>query len=151
MRDITGVQVRETLPDWVLQEADEILLVDLPPRELLERLREGKVYVPEQARAAIDAFFSQTNLTALRELAMQTAAATASAAWKPPPCVAGCCWGSTATTRPSVWCAMPAGWPSGATCPGRWCTWTPAARARKRPVRTCRAPSSWPSAWAAKW
>ncbi|MCF0022358.1 universal stress protein, partial [Stutzerimonas stutzeri] len=44
-------------------------------RELLERLREGKVYVPEQARAAIDAFFTQTNLTALRELAMQTAAA----------------------------------------------------------------------------
>jgi len=75
VRDITGVQVRETLPDWVLQEADEILLIDLPPRELLERLREGKVYVPEQARAAIDAFFSQTNLTALRELAMQTAAA----------------------------------------------------------------------------
>jgi two-component system sensor histidine kinase KdpD len=73
--DITGVQVRETVPDWVLQEADEILLIDLPPRELLERLREGKVYVPEQARAAIDAFFSQTNLTALRELAMQTAAA----------------------------------------------------------------------------
>ncbi|MET1079879.1 MAG: sensor histidine kinase KdpD [Pseudomonas sp.] len=75
VRDITGVQVRETVPDWVLQEADEILLIDLPPRELLERLREGKVYVPEQARAAIDAFFSQTNLTALRELAMQTAAA----------------------------------------------------------------------------
>ncbi|ARU87164.1 sensor histidine kinase KdpD [Pseudomonas sp. M30-35] len=75
VRDITGVQVRETLPDWVLQEADEILLIDLPTRELLERLREGKVYVPEQARAAIDAFFSQTNLTALRELAMQTAAA----------------------------------------------------------------------------
>ena len=75
VRDITGVQVRETLPDWVLQEADEILLIDLPPRELLERLRDGKVYVPERARAAIDAFFSQTNLTALRELAMQTAAA----------------------------------------------------------------------------
>ena len=75
VRDITGVQVRETLPDWVLQEADEILLIDLPPRELLERLHDGKVYVPEQARAAIDAFFSQTNLTALRELAMQTAAA----------------------------------------------------------------------------
>src|SRR3990167_2452224 len=75
VRDITGVQVQETVPDWVLQEADEILLIDLPPRELLERLREGKVQVPEQARAAIDAFFSQTNLTALRELAMQTAAA----------------------------------------------------------------------------
>ncbi|MEH6491389.1 sensor histidine kinase KdpD [Halopseudomonas sp.] len=75
IRDITGVHVRETLPDWVVQEADEILLIDLPPRELLERLRDGKVYIPEQARAAIDAFFSQTNLTALRELAMQTAAA----------------------------------------------------------------------------
>jgi len=75
VRTITGVQVRETVPDWVLHNADEILLIDLPPRELLERLREGKVYVPEQARAAIDAFFTQTNLTALRELAMQTAAA----------------------------------------------------------------------------
>lgn len=75
IRDITGVQVRETVPDWVLQEADEIQLIDLPPRELLERLRDGKVYMPEQARAAIDAFFSPTNLTALRELAMQTAAA----------------------------------------------------------------------------
>ena len=75
VRGITGVQVRETLPDWVLQEADELLLIDLPSRELLERLRDGKVYVPEQARAAIDAFFTQTNLMALRELAMQTAAA----------------------------------------------------------------------------
>ncbi|MDB6145154.1 MAG: osmosensitive channel Signal transduction histidine kinase [Pseudomonas sp.] len=75
IRGITGVLVRETLPDWVLQEAYELVLIDLPPRELLERLRDGKVYVPEQARAAIDAFFSQTNLTALRELAMQTAAA----------------------------------------------------------------------------
>ena len=75
VRGITGVQVRETVPDWVLHQADDILLIDLPPRELLERLREGKVYVPEQARAAIDAFFTQTNLTALRELAMQTAAA----------------------------------------------------------------------------
>lgn len=75
VRAITGVQVRETVPDWVLHNADDILLIDLPPRELLERLREGKVYVPEQARAAIDAFFTQTNLTALRELAMQTAAA----------------------------------------------------------------------------
>ncbi|MBD8732183.1 sensor histidine kinase [Pseudomonas sp. CFBP 13710] len=75
VQTITGVQVRETLPDWVVQEADDLLLIDLPPRELLERLREGKVYVPEQARAAIDAFFTQTNLSALRELAMQTAAA----------------------------------------------------------------------------
>lgn len=74
VRGITGVLVRETVPDWIVQEAYELLLIDLPPRELLERLRDGKVYVPEQARAAIDAFFSQTNLNALRELAMQTAA-----------------------------------------------------------------------------
>ena len=74
VRGITGVHVRETLPDWIVQEAYELLLIDLPPRELLERLRDGKVYVPEQARAAIDAFFTQTNLNALRELAMQTAA-----------------------------------------------------------------------------
>lgn len=75
VRDITGVLVRETVPDWVVHEAFDLLLVDLPPRDLLERLREGKVYVPEQARAAIDAFFSQRNLSALRELAMQAAAA----------------------------------------------------------------------------
>jgi two-component system sensor histidine kinase KdpD len=75
VRDVTGVVVRETVPDRLLRDAYEIVLIDLPPRELLERLREGKVYVPEQARAAIDAFFSQTNLTALREMAMQTAAA----------------------------------------------------------------------------
>nr|WP_314481353.1 sensor histidine kinase KdpD [uncultured Pseudomonas sp.] len=75
VRDITGVQVRETVPDWVVHEAFELLLVDLPPGDLLQRLREGKVYVPEQARAAIDAFFSQRNLSALRELAMHAAAA----------------------------------------------------------------------------
>lgn len=72
---ITNIRVRETVPDKVLERADEILLIDLPPRELIERLREGKVYVPEQARAAIEAFFSIPNLTALRELAMRTAAA----------------------------------------------------------------------------
>jgi len=75
VRSITAVQVRETVPDWVLQDASELLLVDLPPRDLLERLRDGKVYMPEQARAAVEAFFTPTNLTALRELAMQTAAA----------------------------------------------------------------------------
>lgn len=72
---ITGVRVQETVPDWVLLEAQELILIDLPPRELLERLRDGKVYMPEQARAAIEAFFIPTNLAALRELAMQTAAA----------------------------------------------------------------------------
>ncbi|ENY72401.1 sensor histidine kinase [Aeromonas diversa] len=71
---LTGVRVRETLPDQVLLDADSLVLIDLPPKELLDRLREGKVYVPHQARAALQSFFSLNNLTALRELAMQTAA-----------------------------------------------------------------------------
>ena len=68
---ITGVRVRETLPDAVLDRADEIELIDLPPEELLERLAEGKVYVPEQARRAIDNYFKRGNLMALRELALR--------------------------------------------------------------------------------
>src|SRR2546427_7071998 len=68
---ITGVLVRETVPDSILDQADEVELIDLPPDELLQRLREGKVYVPEQARRALDHFFHKGNLIALRELALR--------------------------------------------------------------------------------
>lgn len=71
---ITGVRVTETVPDVVFDRLRDILLVDLPPRELIERLHQGKVYVPDQAAQALQTFFSPSNLTALRELAMQTAA-----------------------------------------------------------------------------
>ncbi len=71
---ITGVQVKETLPDKVVEQADELELVDLAPEELLKRLQEGKVYIPEQARAAIQNFFKIGNLTALRELALRMTA-----------------------------------------------------------------------------
>ncbi|KAG0939844.1 hypothetical protein G6F31_015244 [Rhizopus arrhizus] len=71
---ITGVRVSETVPDGVLDRLHDIVLVDLPPRELIARLQQGKVYVPEQATQALQAFFSPANLTALRELAMQEAA-----------------------------------------------------------------------------
>jgi two-component system sensor histidine kinase KdpD len=71
---ITGVRVQETLPDELLQRADEIELIDLPPEELLNRLREGKVYVPQQIGRALENFFTKGNLTALRELALRTAA-----------------------------------------------------------------------------
>ncbi|HSN25862.1 MAG TPA: sensor histidine kinase KdpD [Kofleriaceae bacterium] len=71
---ITGVRVRETVPDAVLERADEIELIDLPPEELLQRLAEGKVYVPEQARRAIDHYFRRGNLMALRELALRRTA-----------------------------------------------------------------------------
>ncbi|HET9984649.1 MAG TPA: sensor histidine kinase KdpD [Longimicrobiales bacterium] len=71
---VTGVRVRETVPDSVLERADELELIDLPPEELLKRLGEGKVYVPEQAQRAAESFFSKANLTALRQLALRTVA-----------------------------------------------------------------------------
>jgi two-component system sensor histidine kinase KdpD len=74
VEQITGVKVRETVPDAFLDRLTDVILVDLPPRELIERLRQGKVYVPERAQAALQAFFSPSNLAALRELAMQAAA-----------------------------------------------------------------------------
>jgi two-component system sensor histidine kinase KdpD len=73
---ITGVRVRETVPDGALSDADEIELVDLTPQELRERLYAGKVYVPETARVASDNFFKIENLTALREMALRRAAQT---------------------------------------------------------------------------
>src|SRR5690242_19637751 len=74
VRRITGITVRETVPDAFLDRARDIVLVDLPPRELIGRLKQGKVYVPETAAAALNAFFSPTNLAALRELAVETIA-----------------------------------------------------------------------------
>jgi two-component system sensor histidine kinase KdpD len=71
---VTGVTVRETVPDSILDRADEIELVDLPPDDLLQRLREGKVYLPEQAGRAAENFFRKGNLIALRELALRQTA-----------------------------------------------------------------------------
>ncbi len=71
---VTGVVVRETVPDRVLDEASEIEVIDLPPDELLVRLQEGKVYVPEQAKRAIQKFFRKGNLSALREMSLRRAA-----------------------------------------------------------------------------
>ncbi|HZJ67461.1 MAG TPA: hypothetical protein VFD36_28330, partial [Kofleriaceae bacterium] len=75
IQQITGVRVRETVPDVVIERADEIELVDISPDELLERLAEGKVYVPEQAQRAVQNFFQKGNLLALRELALRRTAA----------------------------------------------------------------------------
>lgn len=70
----TGVRVRETIPDWVLKEADEVVMVDLTPRALLNRLARGVIYAPERAREALQNFFKESTLVALRELAMRQAA-----------------------------------------------------------------------------
>jgi two-component system sensor histidine kinase KdpD len=71
---ITGVVVRETVPDSILERADQVELVDLPPEELLKRLQEGKVYMPEQAERAAQGFFRPGNLIALREIALRKTA-----------------------------------------------------------------------------
>ena len=71
---ITGVLVRESIPDTLLKRADQIELVDIPPEELLVRLKEGKIYVPEQAQHAVERFFRKGNLLALRELALRRTA-----------------------------------------------------------------------------
>src|SRR5262245_27234711 len=71
---ITHVRVRETVPDAVFDRADAIELVDLTPDDLIERLKEGKVYVPKQAERALEHYFSPGNLTALRELALRRTA-----------------------------------------------------------------------------
>lgn len=71
---IAGIPVRETVPDIVLKTADEVILVDLPPAELIARLNAGKVYLPDNAARALDGFFKPATLTALRELALRRAA-----------------------------------------------------------------------------
>jgi two-component system sensor histidine kinase KdpD len=71
---ITHVRVRETVPDAVFDRADAVELVDLTPDDLIQRLKEGKVYVPKQAERALEHFFSSANLTALRELALRRTA-----------------------------------------------------------------------------
>jgi two-component system sensor histidine kinase KdpD len=71
---ITRIRVRETVPDGILDQADDIEVVDLSPEDLIKRLREGKVYVPQQAERAVRHYFSAGNLTALRELALRRTA-----------------------------------------------------------------------------
>jgi two-component system sensor histidine kinase KdpD len=76
---ITGVVVRETVPDSILAGADEVRLIDLSPDQLIQRLQEGKVYMPEQAQRALQNFFRPGNLNALRELALRETAETVDA------------------------------------------------------------------------
>jgi two-component system sensor histidine kinase KdpD len=71
---ITGIRVRETIPDWVVQQADEVVMIDLTPRALLHRLERGVVYSQEKAERAMQNFFRESTLVALRELALRQAA-----------------------------------------------------------------------------
>ncbi|MDF2691282.1 MAG: hypothetical protein K0S29_1137, partial [Gammaproteobacteria bacterium] len=74
VNQITGVRIRETVPDSAIEEADKIELVDLPPDDLLKRLEEGKVYIKDQAALAKQHFFRKGNLNALREIALRVTA-----------------------------------------------------------------------------
>jgi len=74
IRDISGIQVRETIPDWVMKQADEVVLVDLTPGALLNRLQRGSVYSAEKAQRAMENFFKEPTLAALRELALRQTA-----------------------------------------------------------------------------
>src|SRR5262249_17192739 len=72
--EISGIRVRETIPDWVVQQANEVVMVDLTPRALLHRLKRGVVYGREKAERAMQNFFRESTLVALRELALRQAA-----------------------------------------------------------------------------
>lgn len=74
MAQITGIKVRETIPDWVVKEAAEVVMVDVTPRALLNRLERGVVYPPEKAKRALENFFKESSLVALREMALRQTA-----------------------------------------------------------------------------
>ncbi len=125
---ITHVRVRETVPDAVFDRADAVELVDLTPDDLIQRLKEGKVYVPKQAERALEHFFSPANLTALRELALaphrragRRAIAHGNAGARHPGSVAGGRAHSGLHQRgsalPPASCATPSGSPT--ACTGR--------------------------------
>jgi two-component system sensor histidine kinase KdpD len=74
IHEITGIRVRERVPDWVVKQADEVVMVDVTPEALINRLKRGVVYAPEKATQALENFFKEQTLTALRELALRQAA-----------------------------------------------------------------------------
>ena len=125
------MRVRETVPDSILDRADAVELVDLTPDDLIQRLKEGKVYVPKQAERALKNYFSPTNLTALRELALrrtaervdeqlleQMQAHAISGPWAAGERILVCV---SEDPNPPGWCATPSGWRTGCTRPGRRC------------------------------
>jgi two-component system sensor histidine kinase KdpD len=74
VKQVTGVAVRETIPDWVLEDAEQVELIDMAPEALIQRMKHGNIYPPEQAQRALDNFFTAGNLTALRDLALRATA-----------------------------------------------------------------------------
>jgi two-component system sensor histidine kinase KdpD len=135
---ITGIRVWETVPDRVFDESDEVVIVDLPPDDLLQRLKEGKVYLPQQAATAVRNFFRKGNLIALRELALRR---TADRVDDEMLRARRCCCASARTSAPRSWSAPRRAWPPRSTCPGT------ASTSRRRSCSACptpRASACWP-------
>ena len=120
---ITRIRVRETVPDSIIDKADDIELIDLTPDDLIQRLRDGKVYVPHQAERAIRHYFSPGNLTALRELALRRTAQRVDdqmVRYMQAHAIPGPMGGRRAHPRlhrrrcraAPTWCATPSAWPT---------------------------------------
>jgi two-component system sensor histidine kinase KdpD len=141
---ITGIRVWETVPDRVFDEADEVVIVDLPPDDLLQRLKEGKVYLPQRCRHAVRSFFRKGNLLALRELALRRTARPRRRRDAPVPAHPG--GGAGVATREALlavhrpdesrsrsWCVARRGGRAALTCRGT--AFTSRRRARAAPAR----------------
>jgi two-component system sensor histidine kinase KdpD len=74
IKQVTGIAVRETVPDWVLDVAEQVELIDMAPEALIQRMKHGNIYPPEQAKRALENFFTASNLTALRDMALRATA-----------------------------------------------------------------------------
>ena len=157
---ITGVAVRETVPDSAFDRADQVELVDLPAEELIKRLEEGKVYVPDQAAQAIQKFFRPGNLIALRELALRKTAERVDAQMERYRQLHGIAetWPvaerilvavSSGPGRPG-WCGRRAAWRRSCARSGWWSTSKPPPR-RSLPEAESGASGrlcGWPRSWA---
>ena len=120
--ELTGVRVRETVPDDELERADEIVLVDLPPEDLIARLQAGKVYPAARVPSALEGFFRVENLRALREVALRQVAETVEVrrVEEPPIAERLLALRRASTSATSGWCgargARRSGWPASSTC-----------------------------------
>ena len=74
VKQVTGIAVRETVPDWVLDVAEQVELIDMAPEALIQRMKHGNIYPPAQAQRALENFFTAGNLTALRDMALRATA-----------------------------------------------------------------------------
>lgn len=127
---ITGIAVAERLPDRIFDRADQVEVVDIEPADLLERLKEGKIYRPNQAARAMDRFFTLKNLAALREIALRRTADRSTGrrtpGWAPRPRAASTSWSACPARRPTpMSSARRPAWrrPSAAASPP--CSWRP--------------------------